>query len=117
NAIESPLSPLAGNQAYDVNSGLQVATRGGHGFGVIWDAAAAIHPEGAAFRDWLQKRTPIVRERLGEWRSRLYNGHWDASIFPNCSFLYGPNTCKLWLPMGPHHIEVWTWTLVEKDMP
>ncbi|MFP5465138.1 MAG: aromatic ring-hydroxylating oxygenase subunit alpha [Gammaproteobacteria bacterium] len=116
-AIESPLSPLAGNQAYDVNTGLQVATRGGHGFGVIWDAAAAIHPEGGAFRDWLAKRTPIMRERLGEWRSRFYNGHWDASIFPNCSFLYGTNTWKLWLPMGPHNIEVWTWTLVEKDMP
>ncbi len=116
-AIESPLSPLVGNQAYDVNTGLQVATRGGHGFGVIWDAAAAIHPEGGAFREWLEKRTPIMRERLGEWRSRFYNGHWDASIFPNCSFLYGTNTWKLWLPMGPHNIEVWTWTLVEKDMP
>ena len=23
----------------------------------------------------------------------------------------------MWQPKGPSHIEVWTWTLVEKDMP
>ena len=117
-AIENPLSSMMlGNQSYDVSTGLQVSTRNGHGFGVIWDLAAAIHPIPDAYKAWLDQRTPIVRERLGEWRARFYNGHWDASIFPNCSFLYGTNTFKVWQPRGPDSIEVFTWTLVEKEMP
>ena len=37
-------------------------------------------------------------------------------MFPNNSFLYGTNTFKVWHPNGPHQIEVWTWTIVHKDM-
>lgn len=116
-AIASPLSGLVGNQAYDPSTGIQVATRGGHGFGVIWDMAAAIHPDGGPFQEWLRHRAEWVRRHRGEWRARLYQGHWDASIFPNCSFLYGTHTWKLWQPMGPDRIEVWTWTLAEREMP
>ena len=31
--------------------------------------------------------------------------------------MYGTNTFKVWQPGGPDSIEVFTWTLVEKEMP
>ncbi len=117
-AIQSPLTSMKGNApGYEpAKSGIQVATHGGHGMGIIWDMAAALHVN-PAYHEWLEYRTAQVREQQGEWAAKLYNGHWDASIFPNCSFLYGTNTFKHWQPAGPRSIEVFTWTLVETEMP
>ncbi len=53
----------------------------------------------------------------------------NATIFPNLSFLHSSMaveaggrsvpylTMRLWQPMGPGKMEVWTWCLVEKDAP
>jgi 3-phenylpropionate/trans-cinnamate dioxygenase alpha subunit len=38
-------------------------------------------------------------------------------MFPNTSFLRGIDTWKVWQPRGPRELEIWTWTLVEQDMP
>jgi 3-phenylpropionate/trans-cinnamate dioxygenase alpha subunit len=73
--------------------------------------------ENDLLRQWLAAQTPKVAERLGEVRAKLYNSAWDGTIFPNNSFLVGPNTFKVWLPRGPGSIEALTWTWVEKDMP
>ncbi|RLA04356.1 MAG: aromatic ring-hydroxylating dioxygenase subunit alpha [Gammaproteobacteria bacterium] len=117
-AIKSPLSFMKGNAAFDPkdNGGIQVATRGGHGMGIIWDMAAALHVN-PAYHEWLEYRGAQVREKQGERAEKLLKGHWNASIFPNCSFLHGTNTFKHWQPRGPRSIEVVTWTLVEKEMP
>ena len=115
-----PLAIAKGNAVYDAEtSGLQVTVPEGHGFGVIWEGAAALHggPVFEAYQKWLDDRSPLIREKMGEHREKFYRGHWDAAIFPNCSFLYGTNTFKMWQPRGPHSIEVLTWTLVEKEMP
>lgn len=115
--LGGPLSALAGNAEIPFDdAGLQVTTRHGHGFGVIWDGVGLIH-DNPAYRDYAYGKVPEVREKLGEWRARLYTGHWNAGIFPNLSYLYGTNTFKVWNPRGPNEIEVWTWTLVEKSMP
>lgn len=118
NVLGGELAGLAGNQAdmpYD-DLGLQFTTRHGHGFGVIHDAGPSIHIKRAAYDKFLQDTGPTVTENLGPERGQLYHGHWNTSIFPNTSFLYGTNTFKTWHPIGPHQIEVWTWTLVHKDM-
>ena len=114
-----PLAKVGGLGFFEMDSGLQVTVPEGHGFGVIWDAAAGLHPGpvGVAYQEWLDQRSPHIREYKGEWQEKFYRGHWNASIFPNCSFLYGTNTFKVWQPRGPNNIEVWTWTLVEKEMP
>jgi 3-phenylpropionate/trans-cinnamate dioxygenase alpha subunit len=113
-----PLGQLSGNVGINPEEmpGIQVATRHGHGFGCIWNGAAAIHrdPELDAY---MRSRQDEVARRLGEWRAKFYLGHWDATIFPNCSFLWATDTFKVWQPKGVGEIEVWTWTLVEKDMP
>jgi phenylpropionate dioxygenase-like ring-hydroxylating dioxygenase large terminal subunit len=116
-APAGPLGQLAGNTGINTAKapGIQIATRHGHGFGCIWNAASAIH-RGTALNDYLLSKQPEVAARLGEWRGKLFTAHWDATIFPNCSFLYATNTFKVWQPKGPGEIEVWTWTMVDRDM-
>ncbi len=114
--LGGPLTAMSGNSQVPPGIGAQVTTRYGHGFGIIWDAAAALHrvPD---YENFLRARQPEIAALLGETRGKLYRAHWDAGIFPNCSFLYGTNVWKMWHPRGPRECEVWTWTLVEKDMP
>ena len=112
--IGGELAGMAGNRA-DMpfnDMGLQFTMRHGHGFGLIDNAAAAIHSKRGGYVQFLEDTRGEVRRRFGPERERLYVGHWNASIFPNCSFLYGTNTFKVWHPRGPHQIEVWTYTLV-----
>jgi 3-phenylpropionate/trans-cinnamate dioxygenase alpha subunit len=114
--LGGPLSGLAGNAEIPFDdAGLQVTSRHGHGFGVIWDGVGLIHDD-PAYRDYAYANLPAVTEKMGPWRAKLYTGHWNAGIFPTCSYLYGTNTFKVWNPRGPNEIEVWTWTLVEKAM-
>jgi len=113
--LGGPLAAMSGNSQAPPGIGAQVSTRHGHGFGIIWDAAPALHRD-PAFADFLRAKQPRVAAQLGETRGRLYTAHWDAGIFPNCSFLYGTQVWKMWHPRGPRECEVWTWTLVEKEM-
>lgn len=115
--IGGELAGLAGNSAdmpFD-DMGLQFTTRHGHGFGLIDNAAASIHSKREGYVKFLEETREEVGRKLGSERERLYMGHWNASIFPNCSFLYGTNTFKIWHPRGPHQIEVWTYTMVPSD--
>ena len=114
--LDGPLSGAAGNVALPPGDiGIQVTTRYGHGFGAIWESATTLH-RGSAFDDYLKANLPEVTKSLGEWRGKLYRAHWDATIFPNCSFLYGTNIWKMWHPKGPNETEVWSWAFVEKGM-
>lgn len=116
--IGGPLAPMAGNRAdmpFD-DLGMQITTRHGHGFGIIDNAAAALHPSGLWYQ-YLEQTRGDVRRLLGPERERLYVGHWNSAFFPNCTFLYGTNTFKVWHPRGPHQLEVWTYTLVPKAAP
>ena len=112
--IGGPLAGMAGNQE-DMpleNLGLQFTTRHGHGFGMIDEAATAVFSHSEDYKLFLEETRGAVGQNLGVERERLYVGHWNASIFPSCSFLYGTNTFKVWHPRGPHQIEVWTYTMV-----
>lgn len=116
--IGGGLAGLAGNRAdmpFD-DMGLQFTTRHGHGFGLIDNAAAGLHADPSILTNFLEATRAEVGRRFGPERERLYVGHLNTSIFPNCSFLYGTNTLKVWNPRGPHEIEVWTYALVHKAM-
>lgn len=116
--LGGPISGLSGNPDIPLDKvGAQIMTRNGHGFGAIWNGNHAISTNPEPILNYVQAQLPAVREKLGEWRSRLYSSHWNAGIFPNCSFLYGTNVWKMWQPKGPHEIEVWTWVFAHKDMP
>ena len=40
-----------------------------------------------------------------------------GTVFPNFSFLFGTRTIRVWHPRGPEKMEVWSWCLVDRDMP
>ena len=115
--IGGPLAGLSGNAAIPFDDvGLQITTRHGHGFGAIWDSGPAIHRDSDAYQRYQAEQMPLVKSQLGDARARLFSAHWNSGIFPNCSFLYGTNTWKVWNPRGPNEVEVWTWTLVQNAM-
>lgn len=118
--IGGALAEVSGNKM--VAPGFQFATTFGHGFNAspgTDEIFPHVHQGEIArqFEDWMRSRIPVVRERLGEERASIYNAIWDGTMFPNTSFLRGIDTWKVWQPRGPKELEVWTWTLVERDMP
>jgi phenylpropionate dioxygenase-like ring-hydroxylating dioxygenase large terminal subunit len=116
--VGGELAGLAGNSAdmpYD-DLGLQFTTRHGHGFGYIGSAGSSLHIDRTKFDEFIADQKPRVIEKLGPERGQMFDGHWNCTLFPNNSFLYGTNTFKVWHPVGPHKIEVWTWVIVHKDM-
>lgn len=120
---QSPLMALQGNASLPAPAevmGMHFTSRAGHGAAITYGGRVGVYPsenENAQLIAWLNERTPVMAQRLGEVRAKLYNSAWDGTIFPNNSYLVGPNTFKVWLPRGPGAIEALTWTWVEKDMP
>jgi 3-phenylpropionate/trans-cinnamate dioxygenase alpha subunit len=58
----------------------------------------------------------VLEKEKGEKAANLLPGAWDASLFPNCSYLYGANVFKVWHPLGPNKVEIMTWAIAEKNM-
>jgi hypothetical protein len=114
--LGGPLAAMSGNMMAPPEMGIEVSTRYGHGFGILWDIAAGLHRSND-YTEFLKTKHAEPVAKVGELRGRLYRSHWDASIFPNCSFLYGTGSWKMLHLRGRHECEVWTWALVEKDMP
>lgn len=98
---------------------MQVATRFGHGHGILFDVNPGGHTADVAQKimEWQAPRKQKIAEKYGELQARFYGSHINGSLFPNVSYLWGTNTYKIWQPRGPGETEVWTWAIVEKDMP
>jgi naphthalene 1,2-dioxygenase subunit alpha len=117
--LPGPLTMLAGNAALPPQgAGIQVTTRHGHGVGILFDAGPALLTDVLQeLFAWHARKKPMIEKKLGSMRARFYGSHFNSSIFPNNSYLWGTNTFKMWAPRGPHEIEAFTWAIVEKDMP
>lgn len=118
-ALGGPLAGIAGNAALPPQgAGLQIAMRHGHGLGILYQAGVALMgdliPE---LMEWKARKQPQIERRLGATRAQFYVAHLNATIFPNNSYLWGTNVFKLWAPRGPGEVEVFTWAVVESDMP
>jgi 3-phenylpropionate/trans-cinnamate dioxygenase alpha subunit len=118
--VGGTLAPILGNA--QIPPGYQFAAHNGHGFNALL-ASDEVFPHlhtgrtKDLYEEWIRSRTPAVKERLGEGRATIYKAIWDGSMFPNTSFLRGVDCWKVWQPRGPRELEVWTWTLVESEMP
>ena len=53
--------------------------------------------------------------KYGAYPSYVHNIG-SATIFPNFSWLTGRQSLRVWHPKGPLETEVWTWTLVDRDL-
>jgi ethylbenzene dioxygenase alpha subunit len=67
--------------------------------------------------DYVLGRYEAVKARLGETRARMVGAVSSCTVFPNFSFLPGQATFRVWQPKGPDKIELYTWTLVNRNMP
>ena len=98
--------------------GVQVATQHGHGFTVQFSRQHTLLKQLAPeLEELLPDRTlEEVDPAKGAAYAKAYAGHWNATLFPNCSFLLGLNVFKVWNPLGPHEIEVLSWVISEKRL-
>lgn len=90
--------------------------------GHCWEFNLDLLGNAAVFGDrsvlrYLREKEATMAERLGTARSRMVGSMASATVFPNFSFLPGQSTFRVWHPRGPHHIELQTWVLVNKNAP
>ena len=108
-----PQSAFAGKDV-----GFQVTTRFGHGMGINYGPGPVLMASSCPdLFEWGARRDAEMAAIVGEVGGKLYSRHWDATIFPNCSYLIGTYVFKAWHPIGPDKVEVMTWAFGEKDMP
>jgi len=74
------------------------------------------HPEKVL--EYVEQNRPDVIKRLGELRGRsLYGSETHIGIFPNLQVIQGLNFLRIIHPRGPGAFEVWTFAMVDKNMP
>lgn len=116
----SMLAPMSGNAALPpAGAGIQVASRYGHGHGILYDVHPGGHDAklGEEMLAWQATKRVAMEQKYGAIRTRYYGSHINGAIFPNVSYLWGTNLFKTWQPVAPNETECWTWAIVEKDMP
>lgn len=114
------LAPMAGNAGLPPEgAGVQATTRHGHGVGILYDVHPGSHDIelAEALLEWQAAKRPALEDKVGPTRARYYGSHINSTIFPNNSFLWGSNLWKVWHPRGIDTTEVFTWAIVETDMP
>jgi 3-phenylpropionate/trans-cinnamate dioxygenase alpha subunit len=75
---------------------------------------ATVAPE---IMGWPAARKARAEAEKGLRVASMVDGHWDATIFPNCSYLVGSRVFKVWNPVGPDNCDIFTWAVVDKTMP
>jgi len=99
--------------------GLQFRARwGGHGTGFYIGDPAMLHavmgPKITEY--WTNSPAADVATRRLDSRERATQVMVQhMTVFPTCSFLPGINTIRTWHPRGPGEIEVWAFTIVDRD--
>ncbi len=74
------------------------------------------HPEKVL--EYVEQNRPDVVNRLGEVRGKkLYGSETHIGIFPNLQVIQGLNFLRVVHPRGPGAFEVWTFAMVDKNMP
>jgi phenylpropionate dioxygenase-like ring-hydroxylating dioxygenase large terminal subunit len=99
--------------------GSQFSSDQGHGTGFFSDEKPPffLRPEDRVAAEYhAGKFREEGVQRLGETRSTgRVDGH--LTVFPNFSCLPGIHTMRVWHPRGPGELEVWAWTVVEREAP
>ncbi|MEW6473488.1 MAG: aromatic ring-hydroxylating dioxygenase subunit alpha [Actinomycetota bacterium] len=121
-AFASHVSALMAMQPEDADvtdfpDGWTVTAGNGHGLvGFADPTLELLNPDQQLMKYHQDVLRPESAARLGAERDLLHNiaAH---TIFPNFSYLTAFQTIRVWLPRGPHHMEVRSWTLVDKAAP
>ncbi|MEC9341091.1 MAG: aromatic ring-hydroxylating dioxygenase subunit alpha [Pseudomonadota bacterium] len=109
-----------GNSSVDNSQGMSVAGLNGHTVLATLDGVSgySFYPQPQPMLDYLDANRDQVIRRLGDTRGRqLWGSQLNLTVFPNLQFLPGLNWFRVYHPKGPGKIEMWTWAMVEKEMP
>jgi 3-phenylpropionate/trans-cinnamate dioxygenase alpha subunit len=109
-----------GNTGVDLEGGMSVAGLNGNSVLASLDGISgyAFYPEPALALKYLNENRAKVVARLGKFRGeQLWGSQLNMTVFPSLQFLPGLNWFRVYHPKGPGKIEMWTWALVEKNMP
>jgi phenylpropionate dioxygenase-like ring-hydroxylating dioxygenase large terminal subunit len=118
----SALGALSPNQPppAEMIPGRTFSSTQGHGGGFIVDArvifgagATVMGPELTKYtvEDEQPKAIALYGEELGSAYPVF------ANFFPATGYLHMNRGLRTWIPRGPDEVEIWGWTLIEKDAP
>lgn len=113
NTTHAPAYPSPMGKPAD---GVQAAAGPGHGLFMMHVNDDV--PVSVVTREFMKVNAPAAVERLGELRGTGQLEPIAGTIFPNLSFNLSPlyPNLRMWMPRGPHHMEVWVWGLVDADL-
>jgi phenylpropionate dioxygenase-like ring-hydroxylating dioxygenase large terminal subunit len=101
----------------DFPEGFTVRPGGGHGLVAFNGPALELTTRDEVLLKYHQDVVrPESARRLGAERDAIHNVG-AFTVFPNFSFLTGFQTIRVWVPRGPHAMEVRSWTIVDKAAP
>ncbi|MCK9990576.1 MAG: aromatic ring-hydroxylating dioxygenase subunit alpha [Rugosibacter sp.] len=109
-----------GNTGVDLEGGMSVAGLNGNSVLASLDGVSgyAFYPEPALALKYLNENRAKVVARLGKFRGeKIWGSQLNMTVFPSLQFLPGLNWFRVYHPKGPGKIEMWTWAIVEKNMP
>jgi phenylpropionate dioxygenase-like ring-hydroxylating dioxygenase large terminal subunit len=99
-------------------NGYSVALDNGHGitgWAIPPDIAQPWYGQSDAAEGYLKDTAAEMIERTGKKSTVI--SPLSGNIFPNLSLLFNTRTLRVWHPRGPDKIEIWEWTIVDKNAP
>lgn len=100
-----------------MEASIEVTAGDGHGMGVRLlktPGAPSVFPS-PIVHAYMEEIRPEMEECLGRDRANeLHCIH--STLFPNFTF-GGNGLMRVWMPRGPHKMEIWSWVVVDRDAP
>lgn len=114
-AHASAIRAMGGAGEAPPDAGAQANAGPGHGLFMFLDGRRPDRP--TATKGFMQANAPDAVARLGAFRGEGNIDPIAGTVFPNLSFnmIPGIPNLRMWMPKGPHEMEVWTWGLVDAD--
>jgi phenylpropionate dioxygenase-like ring-hydroxylating dioxygenase large terminal subunit len=116
-AHASAIRATGGGAEAPPDAGAQANPAPGHGLFMFLGDRRPDRP--TSTQGFMASNSPQAVERLGDYRGTGKIDPIAGTIFPNLSFnmIPGIPNLRMWMPSGPHEMEVWTWGLVDADAP
>ena len=108
------------NSSVDNSAAVSVAGLNGHCVLSSLDGVSgyAFYPQPKIAIDYLEQNRAIVAKRLGKVRAeKFWGSQINLTVFPSLQLLPGLNWFRVYHPKGVDRIEMWTWAMVDVDMP
>jgi len=102
----------AGQVTITDDNGFTFVGEYGHGLTADYVTAGSLDLS-SPLAQW--RRDPAIQKRMGPTRSRIQRA--NMNVFPNLFVNSGSRDLILRNPVGPHRIEIWKTTLVDRGLP